>query len=445
MTSDTNIKTYTRSEVLLHNKKTDCWVIIENNVYDLTSFIKIHPGGADIIMSRAGEDASSYFTMKHGLNKSVIRQLEQYKIGVLSKQENISENITKEDFTVELLKEIQAKNLYSIDKRSKLVFSSFRFFAVLLFFSLSITALYLKLPIYISVVFIVLQAFIATSLFGLIAHESTHRNFPKNKLYKVLLELFWPVFWPFISKAPLNYEHNSHHIKIGDEDHDFEVAGFAQFIRYSSTIKNNKVHKFQHKLALFFYPFYANIITTIGGVKSQFWQKHNRSVALYHSASLVITFGYYVVLPSIILGFSLKWFLFYLIYQCVLFTGVYLGAAINHFIPSSLKKMNPTKEENYAYYICHHTSNFGATNPLWFWFTGGFNIQIEHHLAPFVPVENLRKLIPIVKNLCKKNQYPYNDFKTFNAMWQAHYEYLEILGSKDVTEEIQNKKAYMAK
>lgn len=40
-----NIKNFTREEVIKHNKKTDCWIIIENNVYDLTTFIAQHLGG----------------------------------------------------------------------------------------------------------------------------------------------------------------------------------------------------------------------------------------------------------------------------------------------------------------------------------------------------------------------------------------------------------------
>ena len=48
----------TWDEVKKHNKKTDCWVVVNNNVYDLTNFKKIHPGGHRVIQHYAGQDAS---------------------------------------------------------------------------------------------------------------------------------------------------------------------------------------------------------------------------------------------------------------------------------------------------------------------------------------------------------------------------------------------------
>lgn len=38
-------KEFTLEEVKDHARRTDCWVVIDNNVYDLTSFIDSHPGG----------------------------------------------------------------------------------------------------------------------------------------------------------------------------------------------------------------------------------------------------------------------------------------------------------------------------------------------------------------------------------------------------------------
>ena len=446
MDSITNIKRYSRSEVLLHNKKESCWIIIENEVYDLTDFIKKHPGGSNIILSRAGEDATSYFKMKHGLSDAVNKMLKAYKIGELREEDQGDLKFLDESFTKDLLHAIKEDKLYQVEAATKWKFLTFRIMAILCFFTFSLLALYANIPLFLAVLLVVLQALIGTSLFGFIAHESTHRNFPKNIFLKYLLELIWPVLWPFISKEPLNYEHNSHHVKIGDEDYDFEVSGFAAFIRYSSSIEKTFWHRYQHRLALFFYPFYANIITTIGGISSSFWSKHNRTVALYHIASLVVTFTYYIIIPSLLFGFSFKWLGLYLVYQCVLFTGVYLGAAINHFIPQAFEKMDEVKGKLYGFYICSNTSNFGVNNPFWFWYTGGFNIQIEHHLAPFVPVENLRKLVPIVKDLCQKYDYPYVDFQNFGALWTAHYTFLEELskGERNLSE-LQNKSQYQAK
>ncbi|CCD24784.1 FMN-dependent alpha-hydroxy acid dehydrogenase NDAI_0D04710 [Naumovozyma dairenensis CBS 421] len=52
-------------EVAKHHTPADCWVVIHDKVYDLTSFIPIHPGGPDIIKSNAGKDVTNIFGPIH--------------------------------------------------------------------------------------------------------------------------------------------------------------------------------------------------------------------------------------------------------------------------------------------------------------------------------------------------------------------------------------------
>ena len=59
------MKTYTMEEVTKHATKKDCWIVIKNNVYDITEFLKIHPGGSSIVMTVAGLDATEYFEELH--------------------------------------------------------------------------------------------------------------------------------------------------------------------------------------------------------------------------------------------------------------------------------------------------------------------------------------------------------------------------------------------
>ncbi|OSX64028.1 hypothetical protein POSPLADRAFT_1137596 [Postia placenta MAD-698-R-SB12] len=37
----------------------DCWVIVDNKVYDVTDFIPAHPGGARMLLNFAGRDATA--------------------------------------------------------------------------------------------------------------------------------------------------------------------------------------------------------------------------------------------------------------------------------------------------------------------------------------------------------------------------------------------------
>ena len=58
-------KIYSSSDVASHNSKQDCWVILNNQVLDVTHFLKDHPGGELSIVNFAGKDATEEFNMIH--------------------------------------------------------------------------------------------------------------------------------------------------------------------------------------------------------------------------------------------------------------------------------------------------------------------------------------------------------------------------------------------
>ncbi|RYO88685.1 hypothetical protein DL766_006714 [Monosporascus sp. MC13-8B] len=54
-------QTLTFREAARHQTKNDLWLIIHNKVYDVTKFMDEHPGGEDVLLDQAGQDASSAF------------------------------------------------------------------------------------------------------------------------------------------------------------------------------------------------------------------------------------------------------------------------------------------------------------------------------------------------------------------------------------------------
>lgn len=46
---------FTIEEVSKHTEYTDLWVIINNNVYDLTKFAPLHPAGRNVLKEYAGK------------------------------------------------------------------------------------------------------------------------------------------------------------------------------------------------------------------------------------------------------------------------------------------------------------------------------------------------------------------------------------------------------
>jgi len=58
-------KVWSTEEVAKHNKKDDCWVVVNGQVLDTTKFLPDHPGGAKAILLYAGKDATEEFNMLH--------------------------------------------------------------------------------------------------------------------------------------------------------------------------------------------------------------------------------------------------------------------------------------------------------------------------------------------------------------------------------------------
>ena len=59
----------TLADVAKHNTKSDCWVVVDGQVLDVTSFLSEHPGGELAILTFAGKDATEEFNMLLGSNK----------------------------------------------------------------------------------------------------------------------------------------------------------------------------------------------------------------------------------------------------------------------------------------------------------------------------------------------------------------------------------------
>merc|ERR1712179_157230 len=84
------------SQVRTHNKKDDCWIIIDNKVFNVTPFLKQHPGGADVILDLAGKDATEAFK-DVGHSKDALDMLPDYLVGVLPENEVKKKGDAKKD------------------------------------------------------------------------------------------------------------------------------------------------------------------------------------------------------------------------------------------------------------------------------------------------------------------------------------------------------------
>lgn len=71
------------TDVELHNSAESCYTAIRGEVYDLTSWISVHPGGEKVILDLCGKDGTTAFEGKHGGMQKQEQTLETFKIGEL--------------------------------------------------------------------------------------------------------------------------------------------------------------------------------------------------------------------------------------------------------------------------------------------------------------------------------------------------------------------------
>lgn len=56
-----NPKQITLEELAKHNSEFDCWTVVNGKVYNLTQFVKMHPGGKKILKA-IGIDGTEIFS-----------------------------------------------------------------------------------------------------------------------------------------------------------------------------------------------------------------------------------------------------------------------------------------------------------------------------------------------------------------------------------------------
>ncbi|EXB59759.1 Cytochrome b5 [Morus notabilis] len=76
-------KVYSKAEVSLHNKRTDCWIIIKDKVYDVTSYVEEHPGGDAILAHAGGDSTEGFYGPQHATR--VFDMIDDFYIGDLEK------------------------------------------------------------------------------------------------------------------------------------------------------------------------------------------------------------------------------------------------------------------------------------------------------------------------------------------------------------------------
>ena len=87
MATTVHAQTFTRDEVAKHATKSDCWMIIDDQVYDFTNYLPQHPAAPDVMLKFCGKNATEAWKSKGGIGRPhsvrAASMLEKYRQGTL--------------------------------------------------------------------------------------------------------------------------------------------------------------------------------------------------------------------------------------------------------------------------------------------------------------------------------------------------------------------------
>jgi cytochrome b involved in lipid metabolism len=87
---------FTRSEVTAHADEKSLWIILDNKVYDITKFMLEHPGGEEVLIQWAGQDATESFN-EVGHSTDARAMTNDYLIGELCNEDAYVSTLPQED------------------------------------------------------------------------------------------------------------------------------------------------------------------------------------------------------------------------------------------------------------------------------------------------------------------------------------------------------------
>lgn len=428
-----DIQSFSWKEIKTHNNQNDCWIVIDQFVYDITLWIKEHPGG-NVFTILAGEDASAMFYSNHF--KASKKQLQKFLIGSVQEYQPLF-NSYEDEFFVTLKNRVShyfKEN--NIDYRNTSKNTQQIIFTGLLLVA-SWLCMYLLLPWGMWGILAAIPMGLATSsLIGSFGHEQIHGNlFPRlvhHRGFWIINNILWGLFIPFMPERYFQYEHIRHHNYPMHPEHDYDVYALKDFVRLSRGIPKRPHHNFQHIYAPFTYGVYI-FLQLLGGYTTTFFDdreilkdKGNLRDIIFSS---IVAFSFHILLPIyltniwwVLLGAGIYFFTWQ--------TAIYISSGLPHMTELSTRE---NKLKSWSFHVCDTTKNLKVGNRFFNWVTGGLNCHINHHLLPSIPQEHLHSITPIIEQTCKEFGYPYKNYTSFKSYYSDHYQFLKTLGKSDKT------------
>lgn len=439
----------TYEELKKHSTYSDAWISINGFVYDITNFIQKHPFG-DTFRGNLGTECSGLFSSAHTCTnvENLIRDekfLKNHCITLVGYLDVTQDNLYKDnknrfldrivykqmcndEFWLEVKTKVQE---YLIKNNESIHYTSFAGKMYLLYYCVIFILLSYMTWINYSILSAVLLGFHMVCAATNMSHMVTHFGFTKNKFLDFIAAHFFDLGglswleWQIIHQT----HHNQPHSSI-----DYQTNQYV--IRIHKYIEHKIHHKYQHIffwIVVFFYHFRTLPMSTIWLIANKEFIRHKYEIATHIFAraillSLVFCCGY-------LHGFWNSFFLFS-IYSISYSYSAFILLFNNHEETHNVLALNENinfyhNKLSWAEIQVRTSGNWYPTNWLLSFIEfhyGYFNYHIEHHLFPAFKPSLLKKISPIVKEVCDKHGIPYIS-TTFIEVHKSFQRHITKMGS----------------
>ncbi|NGX61752.1 MAG: NADPH-dependent stearoyl-CoA 9-desaturase [Chlamydiae bacterium] len=288
----------------------------------------------------------------------------------------------------------------------------------------------------------IVSIFLGVSFAGIgfnIMHDSAHGSFSSkkwlNELAAYSLNLMGGNIFFWKNKHNINH-HTFTNIEGKDEDIDIEP-----WIRSHVNQPRHWYHRYQHIYSLVLYGLtYFNWVFVedfkkyfskeIAGAKLNNFNLKEHAIFW---VSKTFFFSVFIIIPIIEIGFWKTVFVYTIMsVVCGFIMGIVFQLA--HLVedvefPMPAEGSNKIKN-NWILHQIATTVNFAPKNKAVFWFTGGLNFQVVHHLFPKINHIHYPKINVLIRETCVKFNIKYTEYPSVWSALRSHLSYLKRMGSR---------------
>ncbi|CAH1788406.1 unnamed protein product [Owenia fusiformis] len=411
--------TYTWDEVGEHTHMDDKWIVVNDDIYDITHFSKKHPGGARLISHFAGQDATDAWTAFHDHKDMVSKYMKPIKVGTLcnDKQVQIKRDFRKLREKAEEMDLFKVKTPFYLAHIGHIIALEVIGYLLLKYYGIGWGPWLLAAAILAT----------AQAQSGWSQHDYGHLSvFPNSKLNH-LMHHFVIGTLKGASSNWWNHRHYQHHAKpnVALMDPDISLPYVFILGKRLARVWGEKKregflpYQFQHIYYFVFgppllLPTYFHFENIYFVIKRKLWGD------LFATVSFFVR--WFVCYGPLLGGWGAFWF--YMLVRSLESHWFVWVTQMSHISMEIEKDQQADWFTSQLKSTCNvHPSLFND------WFTGHLNFQIEHHLFPTMPRHNYIKIKPHVEAMAKKHGIPYVSktlYRAFADIPRSLQEYGEL-------------------